>query len=84
MRSLEPFLNMGIILAIFSLSGWIPVDKLMLAIQERGMASSLSICFRKIGGMLLGPAPLLMLNFLIMAHISGPSTGNTAMEFGLL
>ena len=69
---------------MFILLGWIPVDWLMLAIQERGMASSLSICFRKIGGMLLGPAPLLMLNFLIMAHISGPSTGNTAIEFGLL
>ena len=45
---------MGIILANFNLSGWIPVERLMLAIHESGMESSLSICLRKMGGDAVG------------------------------
>ena len=74
--SFDPFLKTGIIFAILSLSGWVPVIKLMLAIQQSGVASSWHMCWRIIEGILAGPVDFLGLILKMIVDISSTFMGS--------
>ena len=78
--SFDPFLKTGIIFAILSLSGWVPVIKLMLAIQQSGVASSWHMCWRIIEGILAGPVDFLGLILKMIVDISSTFMGSKLLK----
>lgn len=81
--SLEPFLKIGITLAIFSLSGCWPVLKEWLAILAKGGAIVNFISWIMLGGILVGPVAFPFLKYEIIFTILFSSVGVKNNEFGL-
>ena len=78
---MDPFLCIGITLAVFRFVGKIPVVKERLIILERGTEISAFIEDKILEGMLYGPVDLLVLREDIQSITSVESVGERKIEF---
>ena len=81
--SLSPFLYIGITLAIFNLSGKIPVASVLFIILVKGVCMFQIVDFSSFCVMSSIPLQILFFKDLVIFYISVSFVGNINIEFGV-